>query len=482
MCTVGSMNKAVYLDRCAGVMVGLAAGDALGAGYEFAAVPEEPRMIGGGLGPWEPGEWTDDTQMALCIAEVAATGDVDVSAVGERFLAWYRAGPKDVGIQTASVLGQAKTAGELTSIAARRFADLPRSSAGNGSLMRTAPAALCALGDDNRLAALATDISSLTHGDPLAAEACVLWCVAIDRAIRESRLDGITDGLQLLEPDRRAWWAERIEEAHTGPPAKFTPNGFVVTALQAALSAIWHTPIPEDLPCRHLADALEAAVRIGDDTDTVAAIAGGLLGARWGASAVPTAWRSLLHGWPGYQVNDLVRLAVLATNDGEEDPAGWPAADDLTAYYEGVGAPGPIAVALDEDPGIVLANVAGITAVDADVVVSLCRVGRHVPAAAQRVEVWLMDDDDPDTNPNLEWILADLARSIVSWRQEGKRVAIHCVQAERRTPAVAAAWLAQRDGISGPDAWTRIAAQLPRAHTNPAFAAALTRRWPAVSG
>jgi hypothetical protein len=62
-------------------------------------------------------------------------------------------------------------------------------------------------------------------------------------------------------------------------PATFAPNGFVVTALQAALAAIWHTPIPEDRPCRYLAAALETAVRIGDDTDTVAAIAGALLGA-----------------------------------------------------------------------------------------------------------------------------------------------------------------------------------------------------------
>ncbi len=89
-----------------------------------------------------------------------------------------------------------------------------------------------------------------------------------------------------------------------------------------------------------------------------------------------------------------------------------------------------------------------------------------------------MDDNHPDTNPNLDWILTDLAQSIIAWRREGKRVAIHCVAAERRTPAVAAAWLAQRDGISGPDAWTRIATQLPAAWPNPAFAAALARNWP----
>jgi ADP-ribosyl-[dinitrogen reductase] hydrolase len=101
-----------------------------------------------------------------------------------------------------------------------------------------------------------------------------------------------------------------------------------------------------------------------------------------------------------------------------------------------------------------------------------------VPTAAQRVEVWLIDEDDPDANPNLDSILVDLARSIVAWRQEGQRVAIHCVQAERRTPAVAAAYLAQRDGISGSQAWDQVAVSLPGARRNPAFAAALARLWP----
>ena len=97
------------LDRCAGVLLGLAAGDALGAGYEFRTPPSgEARMIGGGLGNWTPGEWTDDTQMAVCIAEETKTGACDPEKVAARFLAWYREGPKDVGNQTAGVLGSAK--------------------------------------------------------------------------------------------------------------------------------------------------------------------------------------------------------------------------------------------------------------------------------------------------------------------------------------------------------------------------------------
>jgi ADP-ribosylglycohydrolase len=269
-------------------------------------------MIGGGVGGWEPGEWTDDTQMAICIAEEAATGTLEPTAVASRFLSWYRSNPADVGTQTRAVLARADGPTDLAPLAVRYFELHPNAAAGNGSLMRTAPVALAALGDDDALVELATSISALTHADPLAGEACVLWCVAIDRTIRDGTFDGVRAGLEALRPDRRRYWAERFEEAAAGPPSRFNPNGFVVSALQAALSSIWHTPVPQNDACRHLVDALHTAVRVGDDTDTVAAIAGSLLGARWGASAIPVEWRRLLHGWPRYTAEDLVRLAMLS--------------------------------------------------------------------------------------------------------------------------------------------------------------------------
>jgi ADP-ribosyl-[dinitrogen reductase] hydrolase len=84
----------------------------------------------------------------------------------------------------------------------------------------------------------------------------------------------------------------------------------VGTAVQAAWAVIAQTPVPDDWPEQHLRVCLEEAVRIGNDTDTVAAIAGQLLGACWGASAIPAEWRQHLHGWPGLREPDLVRLAV----------------------------------------------------------------------------------------------------------------------------------------------------------------------------
>jgi ADP-ribosylglycohydrolase len=463
-------------------MVGMAAGDALGAGYEFRELaPPVPEMIGGGLGHWEPGEWTDDTQMAICIANAAATGTLDPVAVAGNFLGWFQSGPADVGIQTRAVLGAATSTAEVAAVAAAYFADHPNSAAGNGSLMRTAPVALAHLGDDAALAAKARVVSDLTHGDPLAGDACVLWCVAIDRAIREGRLDGIRDGLGLLPAERRGFWEARIAEAETEPPASFNPNGYVVPALQAAYAAAGQSPIPAEQPCRHLHDALCAAVRIGNDTDTVAAIAGGLLGARWGASAVPAGWKTQLQGWPGYQARDLVRLAVL-TAGGGHDSSGWPKAASLTDFYAHSYGTHTVNVALAEDPGVTLGNFAGLIALEPpypDVVVSLCRVGgEDVPAGTLSHEVWLIDEAAPADNPNLEFILTDLAEQTVAWRNQGKTVFVHCVMAESRTPTVAAAYLAHRFGISGKEALSRVKAVLPQAHPNAGFVAALSQIWP----
>jgi ADP-ribosylglycohydrolase len=473
------------LDRAAGVLVGMAAGDALGAGYEFRPPPVKPEMIGGGLGPWEPGEWTDDTQMALCIAEVTATGRLDAGEVGDRFLAWLRGGATDVGNQTRAVLDGARHGGELSDRAARHFEAHPRGSAGNGSLMRTAPVALAYLGDDGAMIRAAMEISGLTHADPVAGEACVIWCVAIDRAIREGRLDGVRDGIDLLPDDRRKFWSERVDEAERNPPESFSPNGYVVTALQAAYAAITQTAVPEEQPCRHLVDALEAAVRIGHDTDTVAAIAGALLGARWGATAVPLEWKAKLHGWPGYRVADLVRLAILTARAGRDDSIGWPSVDSLLRWYESDYRLSGVPIALSDDPEVLVGDVACLSALPegTNVVVSMCRVGRQdVAAGIEHHEVWLMDQADPGENPNLDWVLSDLAGRMCRWRGEGRRVFVHCLRAESRTRAVAAAYLARHLGISGEDALGRVTQQLPGCRPNPGFVAALSRLFPSDNG
>ena len=223
-------------DRAAGALLGLALGDALGAGYEFGP-PVDPAivdMVGGGPLGWERGEWTDDTEMAICIGRVAVvTPDLDhpavLASIGDAFRDW-EVKARDVGVQTRAVLSKARSGDELPTLA-RAYFDGGNNAAGNGSLMRTAPVALAYLGDDAALAEVPMLVSALTHGDPLAGEACVLWCAGIDRAVRAGRIDGVRDGIELLPPDRRAYWSHALADAENKRPTDFSPNGFVKRAL-----------------------------------------------------------------------------------------------------------------------------------------------------------------------------------------------------------------------------------------------------------
>jgi protein-tyrosine phosphatase len=149
----------------------------------------------------------------------------------------------------------------------------------------------------------------------------------------------------------------------------------------------------------------------------------------------------------------------------------------LPYYYDHFHLDGE-AVALQDDPGVLIGDVAILEVLPAatDVVVSLCRVGREdVPTGIEHHEIWLMDEAEPEANPNLEWILTDLADSLCRWRDQDRRVLVHCVRAESRTPTVAAAYLARRFGIGGSEALKRVVAQFPTCNPNPGFAAVLSR-------
>ena len=471
-------------DRAAGVLLAMAAGDALGAGYEFGpplADDIDVRMAGGGSFGWAPGEWTDDTSMAVAIAEVGADG-LDLRSaeaqdrVAARWLGWSQ-GAKDVGIQTRQVLGA--VGGSTPGLADRvrkAAAELHRRTgrtAGNGSLMRTAPVALVYLDDPDALVEAAYALSALTHVDPEAGEACALWCLAIRHAVLEGTFDGLRIALDHLPADRRTVWSYRLDVAQELPPSAFSRNGWVVEALQGAWSAIARTVVPSGgQPGDHLRLALEAAVRGGHDTDTVAAIAGSLLGARWGASAVPSAWRRVLHGWPGLRGRDLVRLAVLTARSGRPDGADWPRADivDYSTYESSALARHPL------DGHVWLAGVGALNDLppEVDAVVSLCRLGAgQVPAAnvapENHLEVWLVDSADPTQNPNLDLVLADAVDAVAALRAERRTVLLHCVQAQSRTPTVAALYGARLTGLPAAECLAKVQEVLPGAHPNGAF-------------
>lgn len=483
------VREAVRLDRAVGAVLASAAGDALGAPHEFGP-PLGPdvalALTGGGPFGWAPGEWTDDTQQAVGVLLPPSRGAGHlVEAAAEQLRDWYLAGPADVGNQTRAVLSAAGTTGSLAEAAAayqRRHPD----AAGNGSLMRTGPVALAAGGDPERTAELAAAISALTHPHPDAVDACVLWSVAIAVALGRPTaaapdwVDLVAAGVGHLPADRRRLWLDRLDASRTTSPEAFGANGWVVRALQVALAAIAQTPVPSGAaPGRHLQLALERAVRAGGDTDTVAAIAGALLGAHWGATAVPHRWRRTLHGQvqagePDLRVADLDRLARLAVRGGRNDAAGWPDTPSLLPHYRATWSAPPLAVDLVDD--VVVGNVHAVPEVvdDVEAVVSLCRMGRaDVPAGVEHHVVGLLDSDPAD-NPNLDLLLADTADLVAELTGEGRRVFVHCVQAQNRTPAVAAAVLVRHHGVAPAEALDRAAAATGHRPT-PFLAAAVER-------
>lgn len=189
--------------------------------------------------------------------------------------------------------------------ASRAVHDASGRSGGNGSLMRTGPLALGYLERPrDEMAAAAGAVARLTHWEDDNLDACALWCGAIRHGILTGELD-MRAQLDLVPAERRDRWADLIEATEGRHPRDFQQaNGWIVRAFQGALSAVAGATSP--------VDAIERAVRGGNDTDTVAAIAGSLAGAVWGAETLPSSHAEGLHGWPGIDGTELSRRARAA--------------------------------------------------------------------------------------------------------------------------------------------------------------------------
>lgn len=307
-------------NRARGAIVGSAAGDALGSQYEFGPPLSTATPIEFGIGFFgtEVGAWTDDTSMAIPILQALSRGEdlqhADVlGGIVRAWKIWVKDAP-DAGIQTRSILSLLNEpfSEDAARKCARQHHQAYERSGGNGSLMRTGPVALGYLseGDEDTLADVAGRIAQLTHWEDDNVDACVIWSLAIRHAILTGELD-VHAQLAWVPEDRRPRWHDLVEEAMTegAQPVDFhQSNGWVVAAFQGALAAIARTS--------SLVDALEAAIRGGGDTDTVAAITGSLAGAIYGADALPQQWLEVVHGWPGLSAGDLVKLVDQATGRG----------------------------------------------------------------------------------------------------------------------------------------------------------------------
>jgi ADP-ribosyl-[dinitrogen reductase] hydrolase len=294
-------------DRALGSIVGLAIGDALGAPYEFrppvsAATP----IVMDHNNYATPGEWTDDTAMAIAIMQAwVKHANIHTNAAQDTLVRiwkeWAMTAP-DVGLQTRQVLMSLRDeSAEEANLVSEALHRATGRSGGNGALMRTAPLAFLKLPDEE-IAQVVTQISKLTHFDADAAHACIIWVFAIRHAIKTGELD-FEPGFEFLPEEAKAKWHGFLQEAAEHPPVHFENNGWVVAAFKAAASAVM---IGHD----DYTKGIEAAIRAGFDTDTVAAIAGSLLGALTGEKYLPEEWKEILHGWPDFKTESLSALTI----------------------------------------------------------------------------------------------------------------------------------------------------------------------------
>ncbi|MGW1537590.1 ADP-ribosylglycohydrolase family protein [Streptomyces aureus] len=297
------------MQRVAGAVVGSAVGDALGGPFEFGPegvfsarfpVPGAGGERCGG-GGWDPGEATDDTQMAVLVAESLLERDgLDLPDIFARFQRWAAADPKDIGLQTEDVL----TNGMPWDLAAAIHFQVNQRAAGNGSLIRASTSAVyfAAAGQEASMDA-ARRIAALTHGDRAAWEGTAIFHelvrVTLEDADPLSALPGVLD---LVHPDHRGRYGTVLAaDWHPDQATEF--NGAVWPCLGSAVWALRTT--------RTFEDALRAAIDLGGDTDTVAAVTGGLAGAYYGLDAIPERWTQPLHvPLPGFE-GRVLRLADL---------------------------------------------------------------------------------------------------------------------------------------------------------------------------
>jgi ADP-ribosylglycohydrolase len=299
-----------HSDRTLGTVLGTAVGDALGAPFEFG--PEgafsvrfpEPGMGGEmcGGGGWEPGEATDDTQMAVLLAEsLLECGGLDLPDVFDRFRLWAAADPKDIGLQTVAVL----TSGDPWDLAAALHFQVSQRGAGNGALMRASTSAVyfAAAGREATMDA-ARRIAALTHGDRAAWEGAALFHELVRVALSGGDpLAALPDALAAVHPDHQERYAT-VLAADWHPDLATEFNGAVWPCLASAVWALRTTSSYET--------AVRAAIDLGGDTDTVAAVTGGLAGAVYGVGAIPERWVSVLHvPLPGFG-GRVLRAAELA--------------------------------------------------------------------------------------------------------------------------------------------------------------------------
>ena len=302
-------------DRELGCLLGLAVGDAVGTTLEFKARDSGPPltdMVGGGPFGLKAGQWTDDTAMALALADsLIEHPALDERDLLDRFVRWWKEGDYsctgacfDIGITTSQALSRWQRSGNPKSGSTDPY------SAGNGSLMRLAPVAVRWRTDREVLREVAARQSETTHGAPEAVDACIAYAEILADAIAGRRRSEVL-------ASRGEPYAGKIAAIVAGSwrglrRAQVRSSGYVAHSLEAALWCVGRTT--------NFKDAVLLAANLGDDADTTAAITGQLAGALYGASGIPAVWREKL-AW-AERIGDMAQTLTAAADQNFTDQLG----------------------------------------------------------------------------------------------------------------------------------------------------------------
>lgn len=277
-------------DRAVGCLFGLALGDALGTTLEFSRRDSKPPvtdLVGGGPFGLKAGEWTDDTSMALCLADSLLANKVLLPLdLMQRFRKWREDGHNsvngrcfDIGIATSQAISQFVSTGEPLAGSTDPF------SAGNGSIMRLAPVPIFFSRHERAAEDAAILQSRTTHAAQECLDACKLMTRIIVRLINGTSwpqaLDDLGEGIKAPKIKTLAAGSWKMKKR-----LQIKSTGYVVDTLEAAL---WVVDTSESV-----SEAVLLAVNLGDDADTVGAVAGQLAGARYGYSGIPEKWTKRL--------------------------------------------------------------------------------------------------------------------------------------------------------------------------------------------
>lgn len=304
--------------RYRGCLVGLACGDAVGTTVEFSPRGSfEPLadMVGGGPFRLAPGQWTDDTSMAICLAQsLLHRGGFDAEDQMRRYVNWWRWGyPSptgtcfDIGITVQGALSRFMANGEPMA------GSTDPQTAGNGSLMRLAPVVLRYFPDMQAVLRQARLSSQTTHSAAEALECCSVLAEVIANALSADSRRGEAARMDVLTVAQEGLACPAVHSIAAGqyrakPRDAIRGSGYCVASLEASLWCFATTD--------SFADAVLAAANLGDDADTTAAITGQVAGAFYGIEGIPAHWRSQL--FMGEEIGDMA--AGLLHRDGRAVP------------------------------------------------------------------------------------------------------------------------------------------------------------------